>query len=214
MAISDNLKSLNTLPWFSQLGIFVVFGLILIAGGWFFFVKGWNEQIAIKQKQLDSLKTEIQRGQAVEQKHQEFQTQNTQLLNKLATLKIILPEAKQTDQLLRQVQESALNSGLVIRRFQPLPVVQRDFFSEWPINLEVDGSYHSLGIFFDKLSKFPRIVNVSDVKITESKAKGDPRFTISASCTATTFVYGEEKETPAESKDKSKGPKLPAKPKK
>jgi type IV pilus assembly protein PilO len=212
MAISDNLKSLNNLPWYSQLGIFVVFGLILVGGGWYFFVKGWNEQIVIKQKQLDSLKMEIQRGQAVEQKHQEFMTQNKQLLNKLATLKIILPEAKQTDQLLRQIQESALNSNLVIKKFQPLPVVQRDFFSEWPINLEVEGTYHSLGIFFDKLSKFPRIVNVSDVKIVEDSRKGDPRFTVLASCAATTFVYSEGKE-PDESKD-AKGPKPPAKSKK
>ena len=212
MAISDNLKSLNNLPWYSQLGIFVLFGLILVAGGWYFFVQGWNEQIVLKQKQLDSLKMDIQRGQAVEQKHQEFMTQNKQLLSKLATLKIILPEAKQTDQLLRQIQESALNSNLVIKKFQPLPVVQRDFFSEWPINLEVEGTYHSLGIFFDKLSKFSRIVNVSDVKVTEDPRKGDPRFTIVANCVATTFVYSEGKE-PDESKD-AKGLKPPAKPKK
>ena len=213
MAISDNLKSVNNLPWYSQLVVFIIFGTILVAGGWYFFVKGWTDQIAVKQKQLDTLKAEILRGQAVEQKHQEYQSQNKQLLGKLATLKIILPEAKQTDQLLRQIQESALNSGLVIKKFQPMPVVQRDFFSEWPINLEVDGTYHSLGIFFDKLSKFSRIVNVSDVKISESNRKVDPRFTISASCTATTFVYGEEKEPPAEAKD-TKGAKPPVKPKK
>jgi type IV pilus assembly protein PilO len=212
MAISDNLKSLNNLPWYSQLGIFVLFGLSMVVGGWYFFVQGWNEQIVIKQKQLDSLKMEIQRGQAVEQKHQEFMSQNKQLLNKLATLKIILPEAKQTDQLLRQIQESALNSNLVIKKFAPLAVVQRDFFSEWPINLEVEGTYHSLGIFFDKLSKFPRIVNVSDVKIAEDSRKGDPRFTVLASCTATTFVFSEGKE-PDQSKD-AKGLKPPAKPKK
>jgi len=213
MAISDNLKSINNLPWYSQLVVFIIFGTILVAGGWYFFVKGWADQIIVKQKQLDTLKAEILRGQAVEQKHQEYQSQNKQLLSKLATLKIILPEAKQTDQLLRQIQESALNSGLVIKKFQPTPVVQKDFFSEWPINLEVDGTYHSLGIFFDKLSKFSRIVNVSDVKISENSRKVDPRFTISASCTATTFVYGEEKEPPAESKD-LKGAKPPVKPKK
>jgi type IV pilus assembly protein PilO len=72
-----------------------------------------------------------------------------------------------------------------------MPVNQKDFFSEWPINLEVDGTYHALGTFFDKLSKFSRIVNVSDVKILESKRAGR---TISTTCVATTFVYNEEKE--------------------
>jgi type IV pilus assembly protein PilO len=57
--------------------------------------------------------------------------------------------------------------------------------------LEVDGSYHALGAFFDKLSKFSRIVNVSDVKIVESRKTGQ---TISTTCVATTFVYNEEKD--------------------
>jgi type IV pilus assembly protein PilO len=192
MAIDLNLKSLNNLSWHSQLGIFSVFGLIIGGLGWYFFISGLSEQIAVKQNQYDLLKVEIQRGQAVEQKHQEFLTQNKQLFTKLATLKIILPEAKQTDQLLRQVQESAVASNLQIKKFQPMPVVQKDFFSEWPINLEVDGSYHSLGIFFDKLSKFSRIVNVSDVKVIENKKKSTQ--TITATCVATTFVYNEEKD--------------------
>jgi type IV pilus assembly protein PilO len=192
MAIDLNLKSLNNIPWYSQLAIFLVFGFIIAGTGWYFFISGLSEQIAVREHQLAALKVEIQRGQAVEQKHQEFMTQNKQLLNKLATLKIILPEAKQTDQLLRQVQEGALGSNLLIKRFQPLPVVQKDFFSEWPINLEVDGTYHSLGIFFDKLSKFSRIVNVSEVKIAENKKRSNQ--TISATCVATTFVYNEEKD--------------------
>lgn len=188
-----NLKALNNIPWYAQLGIFASVGIVIVGLGWYFFISGPSEQIAIKQKQLDDLKVEIQKGQAVEQKHQEFQTQNKQLLSKLATLKIILPEAKQTDQLLRQVQESALSSNLTIKRFQPLPVVEKDFFSEWPINLEVDGSYHSLAMFFDKLSKFSRIVNVSDLKILENK-KSSSNYSITATCTATTFVYNEEKD--------------------
>ena len=186
-----NLKALNKTPWYIQLGIFSCFGIAIAGMGWYFFISGLSEQIAIKQQQLDALKVEIQRGQAVEQKHQEFQTQNKQLLSKLTTLKIILPEAKQTDQLLRQVQESALSSNLSIKRFQPLPVVGKDFFSEWPINLEVEGGYHSLATFFDKLSKFSRIVNVSDLKILENKKSNS---TISATCVATTFVYNEEKD--------------------
>src|SRR5207249_4038721 len=186
-----NLKALNNIAWYAQLGIFASFGIVIVGLGWYFFISGLSEQIAIKQQQLDALKVEIQRGQAVEQKHQEYQTQNKQLLSKLTTLKIILPEAKQTDQLLRQVQESALSSNLSIKRFQPLPVVGKDFFSEWPINLEVEGGYHSLATFFDKLSKFSRIVNVSDLKILENKKSNS---TISATCVATTFVYNEEKD--------------------
>jgi type IV pilus assembly protein PilO len=186
-----DLKKLNEIPWYAQLGIFLLLGCILAGLGYYFFITGLQDQIAIKQGQLDSLKVEIQRGQAVEQKHLEFKLQNQKLLEKLGTLKIILPEAKQTDDLLRQVQSSALSSGLTIKLFQPLAIVQKDFFSEWPISMQVEGNYHNLGIFFDRLSKLSRIVNVSNVKISQLVGSQVASRSIRADYTATTFVYNE-----------------------
>jgi type IV pilus assembly protein PilO len=154
---------------------------------------------------------DIQRGQAVEQKHLEYIRQNKLLVEKLAASKDILPEAKQTDDLLRQIQASALNSGLTIKLFQPQMIVQRDFFSEWPINMEVEGNYHNLGIFYDRLSKLKRVVNVSNVKITQMGSGENPNRTIRANYTATTFVYNENtaslEETRKEIKGKAKAKK-------
>jgi type IV pilus assembly protein PilO len=186
-----NLKKFNDIPWYAQLGLFLIIGSIIAGTGWFFFISGLTQQIEIKQKKLDDLKVDIQRGQAVEQKHLEFQLQNKRLLDKLATLKIILPESKLSDDLLRQIQNSALNSGLTIKRFEPKGMVPKDFFSEWPINMEVEGTYHTLGIFFDKLGKLSRIVNVSNVRITQTTRGENPNRTIQASFVATTFVYNE-----------------------
>ncbi len=199
-----DLKKLNELPWYAQLGIFLCIGCILAGMGYYFFISGLLEQINIKQGQLDGLKVEIQRGQAVEQKHLEFKTQNQKLLEKLATLKIILPEAKQTDDLLRQIQSSAVSSGLTIKLFQPLTVVQKDFFSEWPITMEVEGNFHNLGIFYDRLSKLSRIVNVSNVRILQSNIRDNAARTIRASYTATTFVYNETAPDQAEGVAKNK----------
>jgi type IV pilus assembly protein PilO len=204
-----DLKKLNDLPWYTQLGIFLCIGCILAGMGYYFFITGLQEQINIRQKQLDGFKVEIQRGQAVEQKHLEFKTQNQRLLTKLATLKIILPEAKQTDDLLRQIQSSAVSSGLTIKLFQPMAVVQKDFFSEWPISMDVEGNYHNLGIFFDRLSKLSRIVNVSNVKIVQSNVHDNAAHTIRASYTATTFVYNDT--APDQTEDMTKNNKGAAK---
>jgi Tfp pilus assembly protein PilO len=59
--------------------------------------------------------------------------------------------------------------------------------AEWPIGLQLEGSYHDLGGFLERVSKFPRIINVNGIKI---KARADQRAsaTITAECTATTFV--------------------------
>jgi type IV pilus assembly protein PilO len=85
-------------------------------------------------------------------------------------------------------------------------VVAKDFFSEWPIQMDVEGGFHTLGIFFDKISKLSRIVNVSNVSIKQNARGENPNRTILASYTATTFVYNENvPETPVEEPNVQKG---------
>jgi len=70
-------------------------------------------------------------------------------------------------------------------------------YAEWPIALELDGTYHDLGLFFDKVSKVPRIINISGINIKGKDAArarardGDRTSTITAACLATTFVLQE-----------------------
>ena len=102
-----------------------------------------------------------------------------------------LPSRKEVDDLLRKVQQLAAESSLDVLRFRPEATRPQDFYAEWPITLDLDGSYHNLAYFFDRLSRLSRIVNVSNLTI---EAKQDPTIssTISASCTATTFVFIEQ----------------------
>jgi type IV pilus assembly protein PilO len=94
------------------------------------------------------------------------------------------------------VQQLAAESSLNVLRFKPEATKPQSFYAEWPISLDLDGSYHNLAYFFDRLSRLSRIVNVSNLKVT---AKKDPSIssTISASCTATTFVFIEQAAAPA-----------------
>jgi type IV pilus assembly protein PilO len=67
--------------------------------------------------------------------------------------------------------------------------------AEWPIGLQLEGTYHDLGTFLERVSKFPRIINVGDIHIkAETRADG---ATISAECTATTFVLLEQQASAA-----------------
>jgi type IV pilus assembly protein PilO len=91
---------------------------------------------------------------------------------------------------MRKVQSLAAQSNLVIRKFTPGTTVTKDFYQEWPINMEVDGSYHNLGFFFDRVRRLSRLVNIGTVKVT-SRSDQTISNTISAGCVATTFVYVE-----------------------
>ena len=69
-------------------------------------------------------------------------------------------------------------------------MVQQKLYAEIPHRLEAEGTYHNLGAFFDRISKFPRIINVSEISI-KAKTPPEQNRTIVAECMATTFVLQE-----------------------
>jgi type IV pilus assembly protein PilO len=81
-----------------------------------------------------------------------------------------------------------MQSNLVIMGFKPAPVVTKQVHAEWPITLELEGNYHNLAAFFDRLGKFTRIVNISALEVKSKENKAQPTVTIAAKCVATTFV--------------------------
>jgi type IV pilus assembly protein PilO len=85
------------------------------------------------------------------------------------------------------MQTVATQSNLEIKSFKPAPTVTKQLHAEWPITLELDGTYHNLAIFFDRVSKFTRIVNINGLDV-KGKDKPDPNSTITATCVATSFV--------------------------
>jgi len=86
-------------------------------------------------------------------------------------------------------------------------VVQQPLYAEIPYRLQAEGTYHNLGLFFDRISKFPRIISVSEISI-RAKNPVEPNATILAECVATTFVL---QEAAADSKKGGKVvPKQPA----
>jgi type IV pilus assembly protein PilO len=90
----------------------------------------------------------------------------------------------------------ATQSNLTIRGFTPQAVATRQLHAEWPIGLQLEGTYHNLGDFLERVSKFPRIINVTGIKI-RSKPMQTDSSTITAECVATTFVLIEPKPAPA-----------------
>ena len=92
---------------------------------------------------------------------------------------------------LRKMQQLAVNSRLNIVKFLPKGEVDMEFYYEWPISIEITGSYHNLAIFFDRLSNFSRLFNIEDFSI-KSLGKQTDTSTVSAAYTAKTYIFREE----------------------
>ncbi len=188
--------NLSKVPWWSQ-----ILGVLVLAGAGafaieYYFISGLSADIAARETRLASLRREIAQGLATAKRLPEFRAQVTDLERRLDALRAVLPEQKDVGDLLRRIQTIAAQSNLAIQAFTPQPIRQQPTHAEWPIALKIEGTYHNLGLFFDRVSKFPRIINISNLKI-KAKDKPDANTTIDAECTATTFVFTEKAPAPA-----------------
>lgn len=180
-------SSLNKLPWYGQIGLFVGLALASVYVFYAYYATPAQANLRARQAHLASLHADISKGLVAARQLPQFKARVQELSARLDSLKPILPEQKDVADLLRRLQTMAVESHLTIRAVKPEATVTHTLHVEWPISLELDGTYDNLAIFFDRINHFPRIIDVSDVEI-HAKPKQDPGSTITASCKATTFV--------------------------
>jgi type IV pilus assembly protein PilO len=182
--------SLSKLPWYGQIGVFVALAGAGAGVFWNWYARPANVEMDARRATLETVRASINRGNATARNLPAFRREVAQLEAQLERLRTVLPEEQDVADLLRRVQGMATQSNLTIRGFTPQSVATKALHKEWPIGLQLEGRYHDLGLFLERVSKFPRIINVGDLKI---KAIPDPKgsATITAECTATTFVLNE-----------------------
>jgi type IV pilus assembly protein PilO len=184
--------SLSKLPWYGQVGAFVALSLAGAGAFWNFYARDQQASIEQRQGQLAKLQQEINRGLTTAKRLPEFRREVASLEAQLERLRAVLPEEQDVADLLRRVQGMATQSNLAILGFAPKAVSKKQLHAEWPIGLKLEGNYHDLGSFLERVSKFPRIINVGDIKIETRPSQSDGS-TITAECTATTFVLLDQK---------------------
>jgi type IV pilus assembly protein PilO len=143
--------------------------------------------ILSRTAQLTAIRADVDKGLATARKLPEFKSQVADLETRLNNLKAVLPEEKDAADLLRRMQTVAAQSSLEIKSFKPNPTVTKQLHAEWPITLELQGTYHNLAMFFDRVGKFTRIVNITGLDV-KARDRPDSFATVTATCVATTFV--------------------------
>jgi type IV pilus assembly protein PilO len=186
--------SLAKLPWYAQVGAFVALAVAGTGAFFYYYEMPVRAEMAGRQTQLTALHSDMNKGYETAKRLPQFQAQVAELQGRLDSLKAVLPDEKDAADLLRRLQIVATQSNLTIKSFKPAPTVTKQLHAEWPIMLELDGTYHNLAGFFDQIGHFTRIVNISGL-VVKGKDKPAPNSTITATCVATTFVLMEKAKT-------------------
>jgi type IV pilus assembly protein PilO len=165
-------------------------------------------------KQRASLNQEVQQLEVYKQRYGELKQQMDALTKQLETLKTIVPEEKEVDEFIRQVQGAASASNVQLRRLTAQNIVPKEFHYEMPFEAQADGAYFNVLDFFSRLSRLSRIINVGDLQFDDpGNSKGGkyavrPGETVSGVFTITTYFTKPADTAPATTGG-AKGPATP-----
>jgi type IV pilus assembly protein PilO len=143
---------------------------------------------------LQKLQADLQQKQLIAANRPKLEAEIKGLEKQLEAALVRLPEEKEIPKLLTQVNTLGLQNGLEFLLFRPGAPAKKGFYAEVPFEMRVEGQYHSLGGFLDRVSKLERIVNVSDIKVTPLPAAQAQRTdrSIVAEMKATTYTFLEK----------------------
>lgn len=192
-----DLKQLEEKPWYYGLGVGLLLAGLLYVAAYFYLLdlSGMQHKLEGKRAEIDQLNQKITQGRAAERRLPQLREEVRRTELDLQRLLQILPTARNAEELIKRIEALARQGDFSLRRFQPREYINRDFYAEWPIEIQIDGSYHNLALFFDKMARFSRIVNVEDLQLA-----GIPEVagrSISAQFTAKTFIYLGDQESAA-----------------
>ncbi|MFL5415553.1 MAG: type 4a pilus biogenesis protein PilO [Myxococcales bacterium] len=190
----DALASLNKLPLGQKIAALVLIASGITAANYFLVVQPEYEQLQRQEGVLRGLEDDLTQKQAIANNLAQFKHEKEILERRLQQALTELPNEANIDELIRSLAEIGQKAGLTINDIAPQGEQKQSFYASIPIVMAVTGNYHEIGVFLDALSKLPRIVNVTNIKMGTPKMSGD-KLVVSASYVATTFRFLPEAQT-------------------
>jgi type IV pilus assembly protein PilO len=181
-------KSFHQLASRSQVIVFFLLCVLTVAGAWQVLIGPERTDLADRQARLSVVQAEVAKAKATVNRLAAVRRDVAALELALEETTAVLPDEKDPQDVLSNLHELASESSLDLANFTPKPIATKTQYAEWPIELVFEGGYHDLGRFFDRVAGMSRLISVSNLHIkTKTNPKG--RGSITASCTATTFVF-------------------------
>ncbi|HUL75517.1 MAG TPA: type 4a pilus biogenesis protein PilO [Vicinamibacterales bacterium] len=181
-------KSFHELSSRAQTLVFFLLAGLTMVGAWQMLIGPAQGELSSQRAKLAAIQGDVARAQATAAKLPMLQKEVAESEAALQQTTAILPDEKDPQDVLRNLHDLASDAALDIETFTPKTIVTRTQYSEWPITLGLQGTYHNLGRFFDRIASMTRLMSVTDLQI-KAIPKAGPQGTVTATCVATTFVF-------------------------
>ncbi len=191
--------------------LLILVGILIVITGLYYqsFFSPRQEELKILDDDLSRLVKELNQSKAITRDYQKFKEQVAKLNEELKNALTQLPNEKEIPEILKNITNLGKESNLEFALFRPKGEEPQQFYANVPIELTVTGSYHNTGIFFDKVGKLPRIINVVDfnmIRAKEVKGKVESEVLVKTSCLVHTYRSIEKKIEEKKSEKKGVSP--------
>ncbi len=199
------MASFSEMKPIAQWSIIIGVAVVVTIGMYMFVYKGMDDAYKANQQVLADKQAEIDQLRPYEQKLPELLAQIESLKQQMEIQKKIVPDEKEADKFIHLMQDTAAQSGVEVRAYKAQAAQQKEFYTEVPFQMEVDGPYYSMLNFFERTGKLERIVGMSGLTLNAIKGKQGaagkydyaPNESVVAAVTASTFYSRDVAPTPA-----------------
>ncbi|MGQ4661502.1 type 4a pilus biogenesis protein PilO [Lysobacter sp. F6437] len=186
-------------PQQAKVGLCVIIGLLIVGLSWWVFVRDQREQLAGLERTETDLRTEFETKQGRASNLEPLKQQLAQMEQQLQQMLRQLPSKTEMPDLIVDISQTALATGISNELFQPGPEQPKEFYAEKPIALRMVGTYHQFGGFVSGVASLPRVVimTMHDISL---KPRGEAKGGITTNSplelagTVKTYRYLDEEE--------------------
>lgn len=186
MALPASFDPIVAAPRWQKLLLGVVGLVILTAAAYVFVLSPTRDRIVALHGQIAVVNAELAQNRRIAADIARYRQELAELQQRMEALKDRLPNEKEMPALYRTVSDAAFQAGLGVAVFQPKEPKLADYYSEVPIVVSAEGGYHDVGTFLGRVASLPRVVNLTDWKLS-GLTKG--RGSLKADLTLATYMY-------------------------
>jgi type IV pilus assembly protein PilO len=187
-----------------RIGLLVGGVLLLALLDWSYFYGPRAETLRMRRDQVAALRLELETKRDKSNERESFEADLRQLAGQLREAEARLPDEREIANLLSNIASNARAVGLDLTLFRNRPETYADFYAQVPVEMNMQGTYHELAQFLDRVKRLDRIVNVGSIAVRNPRITGE-LVMIDASCTATTFRFLDEEERERIKKQQEQG---------
>ena len=166
---------------------------VLFLAGYFIFISPIQGDIEKHEKEIKRLDSELIKKKAIAADLTRYKVEVERLKQRLNEALTLLPNEAEIPELLQKIATLVEQSDCEMEVFEPQGEVAAGFYAKIPVKMEVKGNYHSIAVFFDKISKLARIVNVTGISMGKPRTENQ-KVVLDAKFMATTFKFVEKKD--------------------